>query len=94
MDVYCYGTGADTCSQKPSLKISGGAFSADVSQYAADGYTVVQTGEKYVVQALTAENAVAQVGSQFYDTLDKAFSCLLYTSTWWCSTSSTGKNFW
>ena len=74
VDVYCYGTGADTCSQKPSLKISGGAFSADVSQYAADGYTVVQNGEKYVVQALTAENAVAQVGSQFYDTLDKAFS--------------------
>ena len=46
----------------------------DVYCYGTGGYTVVQNGEKYVVQALTAENAVAQVGSQFYDTLDKAFS--------------------
>ena len=43
-----------------------------VANFVADGYTVVQNGEKYVVQALTAENAVAQVGDNFYESLQKA----------------------
>ena len=43
-----------------------------VANFVADGYTVVQNGEKYVVQALSAENAVAQVGDNFYESLQKA----------------------
>lgn len=43
-----------------------------VANFVADGYTVVQNGEKYVVQALSAENAVAQVGDNFYESLRDA----------------------
>ena len=42
------------------------------ANFVADGYTVVQNGEKYVVQALSAENAVAQVGDNFYESLRDA----------------------
>lgn len=73
IDVYCYGTGSDTCESKPTLSISGGAFSADVSKYTAEGYTVVEDGEgHYVVQTLDATNAVAQVGESYYKTLAEA----------------------
>lgn len=72
IDVYCYGTGASTCPKKPSLKITGGSFSANVSQYVADGYTMIQSGDKYVVEALSAENAVAQVEGNYYGSLQKA----------------------
>lgn len=41
IEVYCYGTGAGTCAEKPQLTISGGYFTADPSDYVADGYTVL-----------------------------------------------------
>lgn len=74
IDVYCYGTGAATCPQKPSLKITGGSFSANVSQYVADGYTMIQSGDKYVVEVLSAENAVAQVEGNYYESLHEAIN--------------------
>ncbi len=46
-----------------------------VANFVADGYTVVQNGEKYVVQALSAENAVAQVGDNFYESLRRWLYC-------------------
>ena len=40
LDVYCYGAGAESCTAKPTLSITGGTFSNDPSAYVADGYVV------------------------------------------------------
>lgn len=49
VDVYCYGTGADSCPSKPIMTITGGTFTTDVKNYCATGYTTKQDGSKYVV---------------------------------------------
>lgn len=49
VDVYCYGTGADSCPSKPIMTITGGIFTTDVKDYCATGYTTKQDGSKYVV---------------------------------------------
>lgn len=59
MDVYCYGTGADSCTQKPTLSITGGKFSADPSSYVAEGYVVSGSdSEGYVVTKYVAPTPV------------------------------------
>lgn len=75
IDVYCYGTGSDSCEQKPSLSISGGTFSSDVSQYTAEDYTAVKNEDgQYVVEKLDANNAVAMAGEKYFKSLSDAFS--------------------
>lgn len=49
VDIYCYGTGADSCPSKPIMTITGGTFTTDVKDYCATGYTTKQDGSKYVV---------------------------------------------
>lgn len=39
MDVYCYGTGAGTCTEQPTLTIYGGSFSSDPTEYLAEDCT-------------------------------------------------------
>ena len=73
IDVYCYGSGSDSCEQKPSLSISGGTFSSDVSQYTEEGYTTVRNEDgQYVVEKLGANNAVASVGDNYFKSVADA----------------------
>lgn len=51
--------------------ITGGTFSSDVSDYIADGYTIVPQGDQWVVGSLD-DMAVAQIGDTYYLTLAKA----------------------
>ncbi len=58
------------------LEITGGSFSSDVSEYVADGYTMVESESGYTVEILSAENAVASVGTgenvNYYKTVAEA----------------------
>lgn len=47
-----------------NLQITGGTFSSDVSQYAAENYECVQDGDKYVVKPIS-EVAVAELGPKY-----------------------------
>ena len=45
IDVYCYGTGAATCEEKPILNVSGGKYTdQDVKNYIEEGYTTTEEG--------------------------------------------------
>ena len=61
---------------KRDVAVSGGTFSSDVSEYISDEYTVVETENGFEVQKLTAENAVASVGTgenvNYYKTVAEA----------------------
>ncbi len=57
-----------------NLSVTGGTFSSDVSEYVSDEYTVVETENGFEVQKLGAENAVAQVGQTYFDSLEEAIS--------------------
>ncbi len=56
------------------LEITGGTFSSDVSEYVADGYTMVESESGYTVEILSADNAVAQVEGDYFASLDSAFA--------------------
>lgn len=62
LDVYCYGAGAESCTAKPTLSITGGTFSNDPSAYVADGYVVSgnetegYTVSKYVAPTPTPDH--------------------------------------
>lgn len=49
IDVYCYGDGADSCTEKPKLTIYGGTYTANPTIYLAPGYEAFQNGDVYVV---------------------------------------------
>ena len=61
---------------KRDVAVSGGTFSSDVSEYVADGYTMVESESGYTVEILSAENAVASVGTgenvNYYKTVAEA----------------------
>ncbi len=57
-----------------NLSVTGGTFSSDVSEYVSDEYTVVETENGFEVQKLGAENAVAQVEENYFDSLEEAIS--------------------
>lgn len=41
IDVYCYGTGADVCKEKPTLTVSGGKYTdQDIKNYIEEGYII------------------------------------------------------
>ena len=59
---------------KRDVAVSGGTFSSDVSEYVADGYTMVESDDEYVVEPLGPGNSVAQVGENYFDSLEEAIS--------------------
>ncbi len=63
------------------FSISGGTFSSNVSEYVADGYTMVESESGYTVEILSAENAVAQVEGDYFASLDSAFAAAEEGST-------------
>lgn len=55
LNVYCYGTGAESCTAKPTLSITGGTFRNDPSAYVAEGYVVSgNETESYTVSKYVA----------------------------------------
>ena len=66
MDVYCYGSGADSCAEKPQLNIYGGYFTSDPSAYVADGYAALPSDNSayvYMVGAAAETDVEAAVGA-------------------------------
>lgn len=62
IDVYCYGTGASECQDKPELTISGGHYTVDPSAYLAAGYAAAASNKDgYVYQVVEASKAPAEV---------------------------------
>lgn len=62
INVYCYGTGAATCSEKPTLTISGGHYTVDPSAYLETGYAAAASNKDgYVYQVVKASEAPAEV---------------------------------
>ena len=62
IDVYCYGTGSDACTEKPSLTIFGGAFTADPTNYLAPNSSVRydEAAGQYVVHGHTLTETAAK----------------------------------
>ncbi|MCI7472889.1 MAG: hypothetical protein MSB10_04325, partial [Clostridiales bacterium] len=66
MDVYCYGTGADSCVEKPRLDIYGGYFTSDPGAYVADGYAALPSDNSaytYMVGAAAETDVEPAVGA-------------------------------
>lgn len=62
IDVYCYGTGAAECQDKPTLTIYGGHYTVDPSAYLATGYAAAASNKDgYVYQVVEASEAPAEV---------------------------------
>lgn len=61
-----------------NIKITGGAFTADVSAYVAEGYVQSENG---TVEQLCETNAVAKVGNTYYKTLAEAVAAAPGDST-------------
>lgn len=62
IDVYCYGTGASECRDKPELTISGGHYTVDPSAYLETGYAAAASNKDgYVYQVVKATNTPAEV---------------------------------
>ena len=57
---------------KVDVSIIGGTFSNDISQYLKTGYVCTKEGAYYVVAPLGVENAAAESGGVYYETLSKA----------------------
>lgn len=56
-----------------TVSISGGTFSAEPTTYIADGYVAKRTNnDKFMVVPTSADNAVAQIGTTYYNTLADA----------------------
>lgn len=62
IDVYCDGTGAAECQDKPTLTIYGGHYTVDPSAYLATGYAAAASNKDgYVYQVVEASEAPAEV---------------------------------
>ena len=62
IDVYCYGTGASECRDKPELTISGGHYTVDPSAYLETDYAAAASNKDgYVYQVVKATNTPAEV---------------------------------
>lgn len=62
IDVYCYGTGAAECQNKPTLTISGGHYTVDPSAYLATDYAAAASNKDgYVYQVVKVSEAPAEV---------------------------------
>ena len=69
-------TAVQTFAQPKSVGVIAGTFLADPTVGLASGYTATLENGKYVVSALTADNAVAKVGDKYYPTLKDALLSL------------------
>lgn len=54
--------------------ITGGTFSSDVREFVGPDSVVTEQDGKFVVEALTAANAVASIGNTYYKTLGNAIA--------------------
>ncbi len=62
IDVYCYGSGAAECQDKPTLTIYGGHYTVDPSAYLATDYAAAASNKDgYVYQVVKASKAPAEV---------------------------------
>ena len=62
IDVYCSGSGAAECQNKPTLTISGGHYTVDPSAYLKTGYAAAASNKDgYVYQVVKASEAPAEV---------------------------------
>ena len=62
IDVYCSGSGAAECQDKPTLTIYGGHYTVDPSAYLATGYAAAASNKDgYVYQVVEASEAPAEV---------------------------------
>lgn len=62
IDVYCHGTGAAECQDKPTLTIYGGHYTVDPSAYLATGYAAAASNKDgYVYQVVETSEAPAEV---------------------------------
>ncbi len=62
IDVYCWGTDAAECQDKPTLTIYGGHYTVDPSAYLATGYAAAASNKDgYVYQVVEASKAPAEV---------------------------------
>ncbi|WP_204244602.1 S-layer homology domain-containing protein [Butyricicoccus pullicaecorum] len=62
IDVYCWGTDAAECQDKPTLTICGGHYTVDPSAYLATGYAAAASNKDgYVYQVVEASKAPAEV---------------------------------
>ena len=62
IDVYCSGSGAAECQDKPKLTISGGHYTVDPSAYLATDYAAAASNKDgYVYQVVKATNTPAEV---------------------------------
>ena len=62
INVYCYGTGASECQDKPKLTISGGHYTVDPSAYLETDYAAAASNKDgYVYQVVKATNTPAEV---------------------------------
>lgn len=60
-------------SETDYIKLLGGTFSSDVTNYVAENYTCIQNNDKYTVKPLN-EVAVAKIGDNLYTSLSAAIS--------------------
>ena len=64
------------------VTITGGIFSTDVSEYVDDSLDLISNGDgTYSVGEITSENAVAQIGENYYGTLTQAWNAALSAGT-------------
>ena len=62
INVYCSGSGAAECQNKPTLTISGGHYTVDPSAYLETGYAAAASNKDgYVYQVVKATNTPAEV---------------------------------
>lgn len=62
IDVYCWGTDAAECQDKPKLTISGGHYTVDPSAYLETDYAAAASNKDgYVYQVVKATNTPAEV---------------------------------
>lgn len=59
IDVYCYGTGADSCTSKPTMTINGGVYTVDPTDYLAQGCVATGVDGVYTVHTPEKTEAVA-----------------------------------
>lgn len=62
-------------SETDYIKLLGGTFSSDVTNYVAENYTCIQNNGKYTIKALN-EVAVAKIGDDLYPSLAKAIEAV------------------
>ncbi len=64
-----------TVGDKSRIEVVGGTFSSDPSEFVTDDYRTVKENGQFVVKSF-AEVAVAKIGGDYYETLEKAINAV------------------